>query len=167
MQHSRATNTPTPAKLDAASEQPIRSRDQRIAYGKTFREAVPRESHASWKPSDSRLDPIGCPERIQSGSACPIWFRCDPAGCCLQSLYFVCAAQPGLWHAHPAQTPIDRFTSPSLRRLPFVEFVGLFATPERNSIFDINDFDETLPAPWEWDVKRLAVWLRFSDSAAI
>ena len=34
---------------------------------------------------------------------------------------------------------------------------GLFATPERNLIFDINDFDETLPAPWEWDVKRLAV----------
>jgi uncharacterized protein (DUF2252 family) len=34
---------------------------------------------------------------------------------------------------------------------------GLFATPERNLIFDINDFDETLPAPWEWDVKRLAI----------
>ena len=34
---------------------------------------------------------------------------------------------------------------------------GLFATPERNLIFDINDFDETLPAPWEWDLKRLAV----------
>ena len=34
---------------------------------------------------------------------------------------------------------------------------GLFATPERNLVFDINDFDETLPAPWEWDVKRLAV----------
>ena len=33
---------------------------------------------------------------------------------------------------------------------------GLFATPERNLVFDINDFDETLPAPWEWDVKRLA-----------
>ncbi len=33
---------------------------------------------------------------------------------------------------------------------------GGFATPERNVIFDINDFDETLPAPWEWDVKRLA-----------
>jgi uncharacterized protein (DUF2252 family) len=36
---------------------------------------------------------------------------------------------------------------------------GLFATPERNLIFDINDFDETLPTPWEWDVKRLAVSL--------
>ncbi len=36
---------------------------------------------------------------------------------------------------------------------------GLFATPERNLIFDISDFDETLPAPWEWDVKRLAVSL--------
>ncbi|MNP27229.1 hypothetical protein D3C76_1201240 [compost metagenome] len=34
---------------------------------------------------------------------------------------------------------------------------GLFATPERNLIFDINDFDETLPAPWDWDVKRLAI----------
>ena len=34
---------------------------------------------------------------------------------------------------------------------------GAFATPERNMIFDINDFDETIPAPWEWDVKRLAV----------
>ena len=34
---------------------------------------------------------------------------------------------------------------------------GLFATPERNLVFDINDFDETLPAPWEWDLKRLAV----------
>lgn len=33
---------------------------------------------------------------------------------------------------------------------------GLFATPERNLVFDINDFDETLPAPWEWDIKRLA-----------
>ena len=33
---------------------------------------------------------------------------------------------------------------------------GVFATPERNLIFDVNDFDETLPAPWEWDVKRLA-----------
>jgi len=34
---------------------------------------------------------------------------------------------------------------------------GLFATPERNLVFDVNDFDETLPAPWEWDLKRLAV----------
>ena len=34
---------------------------------------------------------------------------------------------------------------------------GLFATPERNLVFDLNDFDETLPAPWEWDLKRLAV----------
>ena len=34
---------------------------------------------------------------------------------------------------------------------------GAFATPERNVIFDINDFDETFPAPWEWDLKRLAV----------
>ena len=33
---------------------------------------------------------------------------------------------------------------------------GLFATPERNLVFDLNDFDETLPAPWEWDIKRLA-----------
>jgi uncharacterized protein (DUF2252 family) len=33
---------------------------------------------------------------------------------------------------------------------------GAFATPERRVIFDINDFDETLPAPWEWDIKRLA-----------
>ena len=37
---------------------------------------------------------------------------------------------------------------------------GLFATPERNLVFDLNDFDETLPAPWEWDLKRLAVSFR-------
>ena len=53
----------------------------------------------------------------------------------------------------------------SLRRLPRRKF-GIFATPERNVVFDINDFDETLSAPWEWDVKRLAASIHVAARAS-
>ena len=59
----------------------------------------------------------------------------------------------------------DRTPRPGVRRLPHNE-LGAFATPERNLVFDIIDFDETIPAPWEWDVKRLTVSIEVAGRSA-
>ena len=54
-----------------------------------------------------------------------------------------------------ASTPVTGYHVQACGDAHLANF-GVFATPERNLVFDVNDFDETLPAPWEWDVKRLA-----------
>ena len=55
-----------------------------------------------------------------------------------------------------SRTPVSGIHVQACGDCHLVSNFGLFATPERNLVFDLNDFDETLPAPWEWDIKRLA-----------
>lgn len=132
----------------------IRSRDERISSGKALRDSVPRQSHAGWKPPASRRDPIEILKESNQdrlAELVPIRY-----GRMLPSPFTFLRGSAGLMASDLATTPTTGLRVQACGDCHLLNF-GLFATPERNLIFDINDFDETLPAPWEWDIKRLAV----------
>jgi len=132
----------------------FRSRAERIEEGRARREVVPRSSHASWQPPSGRADPIETLEasnRDRVPELIPIRY-----GRMLASPFAFLRGSAGLMASDLATTPTSGFHVQACGDCHLLNF-GLFATPERNLIFDINDFDETLPAPWEWDLKRLAV----------
>lgn len=155
---SDASKTPVDQKLEGVPTgtgvAQFRSRDQRIAAGKALRVRVPRESHAGWKPPVNRRDPIEilkASNQDRLAELVPIRY-----GRMLASPFTFLRGSAGLMAADLATTPTTGLRVQACGDCHLLNF-GLFATPERNLIFDINDFDETLPAPWEWDVKRLAV----------
>ncbi|MFO0914182.1 MAG: DUF2252 domain-containing protein [Pirellulales bacterium] len=132
----------------------FRSRDERIAAGKELRERVSRQSHADWTPPADRRDPIDILRESNQDrlpELVPIRY-----GRMLPSPFTFLRGSAGLMASDLAGTPNTGLRVQACGDCHLLNF-GLFATPERNLIFDINDFDETLPAPWEWDVKRLAV----------
>ncbi|HZR80532.1 MAG TPA: DUF2252 domain-containing protein [Candidatus Binatia bacterium] len=132
----------------------MRSRDQRLAEGNTLRDAVPRRSHAGWKRPAKRPDPVDILKASNRGrlpALVPLRF-----GRMLASPFTFLRGSAGLMAYDLATTPTSGIQVQACGDCHLLNF-GLFATPERNLIFDMNDFDETLPAPWEWDVKRLAV----------
>lgn len=132
----------------------MRSRDQRIAEGEALRDTVPRRSHAGWKRPAKPRDPIAilkASNRDRLSELVPIRY-----GRMLRSPFTFLRGSAGLMAHDLATTPTTGIRVQACGDCHLLNF-GLFATPERNLIFDINDFDETLPAPWEWDVKRLAV----------
>ena len=133
---------------------PFRSRAERIAAGKALRERVTRKSHAVWAPPRKRRDPIDVLEasnRDRLQHLVPIRY-----GRMLRSPFTFLRGSAGLMASDLATMPDIGRRVQACGDCHLLNF-GLFATPERNLIFDINDFDETLPAPWEWDLKRLAV----------
>jgi uncharacterized protein (DUF2252 family) len=132
----------------------FRSRAERIAAGKALRDGVPRQAHAAWSPSRERRDPIDVLDesnRDRMPQLVPIRY-----GRMLRSPFTFLRGSAGLMASDLATTPTTGLRVQACGDCHLLNF-GLFATPERNLIFDINDFDETLPAPWEWDLKRLAV----------
>ena len=139
----------------ASKDEPVfLSRDARLAAGKAFRESVPRQSHAGWKRPSTRRDPIDvlkASNRDRLPELVPVRY-----GRMLRSPFTFLRGSAGLMASDLATTPNIGIRVQACGDCHLLNF-GLFATPERNLIFDINDFDETLPAPWEWDVKRLAV----------
>ncbi len=126
---------------------------QRMAAGKALRERVPRKSQAQWKLSPNRPDPIELLKKADRGKLddlLPIRYarmRQSPFG------FFRGAA--ALMAADLSTTPTTGLRVQACGDCHVANFGG-FGSPERRLVFDINDFDETLPAPWEWDVKRLA-----------
>jgi uncharacterized protein (DUF2252 family) len=159
-------------KRDAAAESEISvlSPDQRRAQGKALRDKVPRSAHAGWTPAKHRRDPVDI--LIESNSdrrpeLIPIRF-----GRMLQSPFAFYRGTAAIMAADLARTPVSGLRVQACGDAHLMNFGG-FATPERQVIFDINDLDETLPAPWEWDLKRLtasiaiaARHLQLSESAA-
>jgi len=144
-----------PRGAKAGTSAPVfRSRDERIAAGKALRDSVPHQSHANWKPAANRRDPVEilkASNRDRLAELVPIRY-----GRMLPSPFTFLRGSAGLMAADLATTPATGLRVQACGDCHLLNF-GLFATPERNLIFDINDFDETLPAPREWDVKRLAV----------
>ena len=131
----------------------FRSRDERLAAGKALRDTVPRESHAGWKQPTRRRDPIEVLEESNHGrlpQLIPIRY-----GRMLRSPLTFLRGSAALMAYDLGTTPNTGIRVQACGDCHLLNF-GLFATPERHLVFDINDFDETLPAPWEWDVKRLA-----------
>jgi uncharacterized protein (DUF2252 family) len=127
-------------------------RDERLAAGKALRDTVPRASHAKWKPPAKRRDPIDVLEesnRDRLPELVPIRY-----GRMLRSPFTFLRGSAGLMAYDLATLPNTGLRVQACGDCHLLNF-GVFATPERNLVFDMNDFDETLPAPWEWDVKRL------------
>lgn len=121
--------------------------------GQALRDKVPRASHAVWTPSPKGRDPIAILEKSNKDrlqELVPIRY-----GRMLRSPFTFLRGSAGLMAHDLATTPSTGIRVQACGDCHLLNF-GFFATPERNLVFDINDFDETLPAPWEWDVKRLA-----------
>lgn len=128
-------------------------RDERMAAGKALRSKLPRERHAAWKPTAGRRDPIDVLEassRARMPELVPIRY-----GRMLRSPFTFLRGSAALMACDLASLPSTGLRVQACGDCHLLNF-GIFATPERNLVFDMNDFDETLPAPWEWDVKRLA-----------
>ena len=129
---------------------------QREAKGKEARAHTPRSSHAGWKPAKDREDPVA----ILQGQAesrvpelVPIRY-----GRMLVSPFTFYRGAAAIMAADLARHPSSGLQVQLCGDAHLSNF-GIFASPEREMLFDINDFDETSPGPWEWDVKRLTVSL--------
>ena len=149
---------------------PYTSVEERRSKGKALRDKVPRVSHAGWKAPKARRDPIELLLETNKGrimTLIPIRF-----GRMSASPFAFYRGAAALMAADLGTTPSSGIRVQACGDAHLMNFGG-FATPERNVIFDINDLDETLPAPWEWDLKRLAAsvviaarHLRLPDSDA-
>jgi len=126
---------------------------ERVARGKSARKEAPRSSHGTWEPAADRLDPIALLEE-QAESRVP---ELVPIryGRMLVSPFTFFRGAALIMAADLASTPQSGVNVQLCGDAHLSNF-GVFGSPEREMIFDINDFDETLPGPWEWDVKRLA-----------
>ena len=150
----RRTNTKQEPTKDAlAPQRVILSADERRAAGKALRDVTPRAAHGGWKPPEDRRDPVELLRGANEGrisELIPIrFFRMA------QSPFAFYRGAAAIMAADLASTPTSGLRVQACGDAHLMNFGG-FATPERNIFFDINDFDETLPAPWEWDIKRLA-----------
>jgi len=135
------------------AEQDARTLVERRAAGRALRNKASRSSHAAWAPAVTRPVPLSLleeqnrsrlahlvPLRFQRMAVSPFTFLRGSAIVMAQDL---------------AATPVTGIQAQICGDAHLNNF-GIYATPERNQVFDVNDFDETLPGPWEWDIKRLA-----------
>jgi uncharacterized protein (DUF2252 family) len=126
---------------------------QRKQDGKVKRNDVPRESLAEFEPVSDRKDPVFVIKKSSENR----WEHLIPIryGRMSKSPFTFLRGSASLMAMDIATTPTPDIRVQACGDCHLSNF-GLFATPERNIIFDINDFDETLPAPFDWDIKRLA-----------
>src|SRR5580704_3962475 len=127
--------------------------DARMKAGKALREKVSRTSHAKWTPPAGRPDPIEVlreSDRGRLAELLPIRY-----GRMQQSPFAFFRGSAAVMAWDLSRTPATGIRVQACGDCHASNFGG-FASPERQLLFDINDFDETLQAPWEWDVKRLA-----------
>src|SRR6266699_5242625 len=127
-------------------------RPDRIDAGRAMRKDVPRSSHGDWQPAADRPDPVDVLV-AQGESRVPELLPIRYGRMAESEFGFFRGAAAGI-AADLASTPSAGHTVQLCGDAHLVNFGG-FATPERRLIFDVNDFDETLPGPWEWDLKRL------------
>ena len=142
-----------PISLDIPAFQPRYTQAERTAMGKAMREKCPRSSHAEWSPPPDRPDPVALVHQADEGRIPGLLsLRHGRMIASPFTFYRGSALAMAVDLAGTSSTGI-RVQSGGDSHL--VNFRGL-ATPERQVIFALNDLDETLPAPWEWDLKRLA-----------
>jgi uncharacterized protein (DUF2252 family) len=140
--------------LSPGAAQEATSYQQRRERGRAARQVVPRGSHAEWEPAPDRPDPVDLLEaqardRIQE--LMPIRYSRMMA-----SPFAFLRGSAIVMANDLAGTPKSGIQAQLCGDTHLLNF-GAYASPERALLFDLNDFDETLPGPWEWDVKRLAV----------
>ena len=135
---------------------PLPSHDERRAAGVVARVRVPLATHGDWRPAPDRPDPVALLLE-QAADRMPGLVPVRHGRMAVSPFtYFRGAALP--MAADLAATPASGLVVQLCGDAHLSNF-GLFASPERNLVFDINDFDETLHGPFEWDVKRLAASL--------
>ncbi|MGV1048929.1 MAG: DUF2252 domain-containing protein [Solirubrobacterales bacterium] len=124
----------------------------RAAAGKAARSQAPRSSHGGWAPAAGREDPVAILERqarTRVQELLPIRY-----GRMAASPFAFFRGAAAVMAADLAATPVSGLRAQACGDAHLSNF-GAFASPDRRLVFDLNDFDESLPAPWEWDVKRL------------
>jgi uncharacterized protein (DUF2252 family) len=126
------------------------------ADGRALRAAVPRSEHGRWQAPARRADPVGVLER-QASKRVPDLVPIRH-GRMLASPFAFLRGATAIMRADLTHTPSCGLTAQLCGDAHAANFGG-FAAPDRNLVFDLNDFDETMSGPWEWDVKRLAASL--------
>jgi uncharacterized protein (DUF2252 family) len=155
--------SPPPAQLPKGSGKspgpepaPHLTPTEHAARGKAARAEVPRSTHGAWEPAANRPDPIALLEEqavTRVPELVPIRY-----GRMLASPFAFYRGAAYVMASDLAATPRSGLTVQACGDAHLSNF-GVYGSPERNMVFDINDFDETLPGPWEWDVKRLTASL--------
>ncbi len=143
---------PPGMRLEHGKVVPHLTVEERVARGKAARREVPRSSHAEFTPGTSRRDPVALLEQqaaTRVAELVPIRY-----GRMLVSPFTFYRGAALLMAADLAGTPRSGIITQVCGDAHLMNF-GVFASPERRMEFGINDFDETHPGPWEWDVKRL------------
>jgi uncharacterized protein (DUF2252 family) len=130
----------------------VKEIEERYEIGKVIRDKVPRESHGIWEPPSGRKDPVDILIESNEGRI-PQLVPIRHGRMSQSPFTYLRGAAAGMAY-DLSFTPVTGAYVQACGDCHLSNF-GLFATPERNIIFDINDFDETTPGPWEWDLKRL------------
>jgi Uncharacterized protein conserved in bacteria (DUF2252) len=150
---TRTRSVPARTRKSAAAV-PHLSVAERVARGKQARKEIPRTVHALYEPPSTRPDTVDLLERqakTRVPELVPIRY-----GRMLVSPFTFYRGAAAIMAQDLAATPRSGLTVQCCGDAHLSNF-GVFASPERALVFDVNDFDETLPGPWEWDLKRLAV----------
>ena len=153
-----AASASTPVKphkpvVNPGSTNGLASAAERAAAGKAAREKAPRSSHGEWEPAARRQDPVKVLEdqaKSRVPELVPIRY-----GRMLASPFTFYRGAAAIMAMDLAKTPDSGLRVQACGDAHLSNF-GVFAAPDRRLVMDVNDFDETLPGPWEWDVKRLA-----------
>ncbi|MGW8144422.1 MAG: DUF2252 family protein, partial [Anaerolineales bacterium] len=153
--HQKTTQKATEADTYSANLQQTHTlpMEERVAAGKALRERTSRKSHAEYSPREDRPDPIDLLIADSQGrveNLIPIRY-----GRMAASPFAFFRGAAAIMASDLSYTPATGLHIQICGDCHLLNFGG-FATTERRLIFDINDFDETSIAPWEWDVKRLA-----------
>ncbi len=153
-------STSTVPRPRSSSRQP--SLDERTARGKAARSSVPRSRLGSWQEPTSRRDPVEILDAqaqgrlpglvpIRNGRMLTSPFAFFRGGAAVMAADLAAGPSSGLQAQLCGDAHVSNF--------------GGYASPDRQLVFDLNDFDETLPGPWEWDVKRLVASLAIAGRA--
>jgi len=148
-----SARSPRHSRVLAQFTAPVPPVEERMAAGKALRGKVPHEAHAELRPSPGRQDPVAILE-AQARTRLPILVPVRYARM-LASPFAFLRGSAAVMAADLASTPVTGLTVQACGDMHVANF-GVFASAERSLVFGINDFDETLPGPWEWDLKRLA-----------
>ena len=127
-----------------------------LEAGRALRSRVPRRSHGDWRPAPDRPDPLAILD-TSNATRLPDLVPVRNGRMMATPFAFYRGA-PAIMAADLSRTPSTGIQLQICGDAHLLNF-GTFATPERNQVFDLNDFDETQVGPWEWDIKRLAASL--------
>ena len=144
-----ASRTPLPAQKHLSLE-------MRVAAGKAQRAAVPLEALGAWEPKPDRADPVAIITAQETDRLQPLLPVRHAR--MLQNAFGFYRGAPAVMAADLAAGPRTDLEVQLCGDAHLLNF-GVYGSPERSLVFDVNDFDETLPGPFEWDVKRLVASL--------